>query len=71
MRFLKLFLSSLFLLFVVPAFAGGGSDTASRQMVVAANPYAAEAGLDILRRGGSAVAAATVNALARDAAPRP
>lgn len=58
MRFLKLFASSLFLMFALPVMAGGASDTASRQMVVAANPYAAEAGLDILRRGGSAVDAA-------------
>jgi len=63
MRFLKLFLPSLFLLLALPALAGpalagGASDTASRQMVVAANPYAAEAGLDILRGGGSAVDAA-------------
>ena len=63
MRFLKMLLPSLFMLLALPVpegpvLAGGEPGTASRQMVVAANPYAAEAGLDILRRGGSAVDAA-------------
>jgi gamma-glutamyltranspeptidase/glutathione hydrolase len=63
MRVLKLFVTFLILLLALPviegpALAGGAPDTASRQMVVAANPYAADAGLDILRRGGSAVDAA-------------
>ena len=44
---------------VVPPEAGSGVQakpvvTAKRQMVVAANPYAAEAGLAVLRDGGSA-----------------
>lgn len=42
----------------VRALAGGDPATATRHMVSAANPYAAEAGLDVLRRGGSAVDAA-------------
>ncbi|MCT8998372.1 gamma-glutamyltransferase [Chelativorans intermedius] len=43
---------------VAPEMATGSSERtvtrASRQMVAAANPLAAEAGLDVLRRGGSA-----------------
>lgn len=44
---------------VLPPEAGSGTQTkaavhARRQMVVAANPYAAEAGIEVLRKGGSA-----------------
>ena len=41
--------------FMMPALQAGAAD---RQMIAAANPHAAEAGLEILRAGGSAVDAA-------------
>ncbi len=43
---------------VEPPATSGGSGTAARHMVSAANPLAAQAGLDMLRAGGSAVDAA-------------
>lgn len=41
-----------------PVVTSAAAVTASRQMVATANPHATDAGLDILRRGGSAVDAA-------------
>lgn len=54
----RLVLACLILFVATPVSAGGEDTHATRHMVVAANPYAAEAGRDILRRGGSAVDAA-------------
>ena len=53
-------LAAAFLLAVLPAFAGhaGEATKAKRHMVAAANPLAVEAGLAMLRRGGSAIDAA-------------
>ncbi|MBL4802865.1 MAG: gamma-glutamyltransferase [Emcibacter sp.] len=46
----------LLVVFCIPAH--GAEEAPSRQMVVAANPHAAQAGLEILKAGGSAVDAA-------------
>lgn len=51
-------------LFALAAFTPAHSETiAKRHMVAAANPYAAAAGLDMLRQGGSAVDAAIATQL--------
>ena len=58
MEKLKLLAAAAFIAvtgFVAPALQAGAAD---RQMITAANPHAAEAGLEILRAGGSAVDAA-------------
>jgi gamma-glutamyltranspeptidase/glutathione hydrolase len=52
---MRLLIAALLLLLALPAFA---QELARRQMVAAAHPLAAEAGLDALRRGGGAVDAA-------------
>ncbi|HUN50027.1 MAG TPA: gamma-glutamyltransferase, partial [Candidatus Sulfotelmatobacter sp.] len=59
MRFLQLPL--LFLLLLTPGASGaafGDAAPATRHMIAAANPHAAEAGRAMLRRGGSAIDAA-------------
>ncbi len=56
MRLLSVFAAAL--LFVTAARASDTVATASHEMVVAANPYATKAGLDILHHGGNAVDAA-------------
>ncbi|MBL4612734.1 MAG: gamma-glutamyltransferase [Emcibacter sp.] len=55
---IKYVLNSICLFVVLSGAAHGAEDPSSRQMVVAANPHAAEAGLTILKAGGSAVDAA-------------
>ena len=58
MEKLKLLAAAAFIAvtgFVAPALQACAAD---RQMITAANPHAAEAGLEILRAGGSAVDAA-------------
>src|SRR5580765_6529681 len=51
-------LASLFLLVFATAPASARSHVAIRHMISAANPYASRAGLEMLRKGGSAVDAA-------------
>ena len=55
---MKYVLQSICLFVVFSVTAHGAEDHSSRQMVVAANPHAAEAGVTILKAGGSAVDAA-------------
>lgn len=61
MHVLALVLASAITTFVAPGLAQ--AETANKHMIAAANPLAAQAGLDILRAGGSAVDAAIATQL--------